>query len=336
MKGEEVALRKKLTISFLLISSGLLIISLPFIFLTAPSSAGEPLTPNVLSRPRLLFPPSGIATVPFTFDQAKILIPVWVDKKYLFMMHVDNAWSTTTFTKESIEMTPIQLGDLMEVPVMGIGGRSYIRGKSIIIGHLQIGELALENHRVVVLDWNDYPADGIIACDILYGMVITVDYDNRQISFARAEPEASLNPGANIREIIPFSIIPWETIRGGKVILPVRLEGANSLEGRIDLGSGQTIISWQAAKELGISRFNPRLKRGRTLRGGDGRPVRSYVWEFSYFQIGSITIERPLKIYIADLEIFEERPVILIGNDILQHLGKFTLNCGKQQLIVYQ
>jgi len=120
------------------------------------------------------------------------------------------------------------------------------------------------------------------------------------------------------------------------VVFPVRLQNGKPLEGRLDLGSGQSVISWEAAGELGIDRFNPRLKRGRTLRGGDGRPVRSWVWEFDSLQIGSITIEKPLRIYIADLEIFEKRPVILIGNDILQHLGRFSLQFDKQQLIIYQ
>jgi len=32
------------------------------------------------------------------------------------------------------------------------------------------------------------------------------------------------------------------------VVFPVRLPGGETLEGRLDLGSGQSIISWQAAK----------------------------------------------------------------------------------------
>jgi len=284
----------------------------------------------------LLFPLSGRVTIPFNFDEAKILIPVWIDKKYLFMMHLDNAWSITTFTKEAIEMTSLQLGDFMDIPVMGIGGKSYIRGTTLIVGHLKIGELEVENHRVAILDWKDYLADGIVGCDIIYSIVTTVDYDNRQITFSRADAETPLNLGASVREIVPFSIIPWEYVKGGKVVFPVKLPELKPVEGRLDLGSGQSVMSWQLAYKLGISRYDPGLKRGRTLRGGDGRPVRSWVWEFSSLQIGSITIKRPLSIYIADLEVFEKRPVILIGNDVLQHLGKFSLHCGKQQLIIYR
>lgn len=108
-----------------------------------------------------LFPPSGMVTVLLKFDQAKILIPVWLYKQYLFMMYLDNTWSTTNFTKESMERTPLQLG-YFNVPVRGIGVKSYIAGANLIIRHLQIKELAVESQRVVVLDWEDYPADGII------------------------------------------------------------------------------------------------------------------------------------------------------------------------------
>ena len=107
------------------------------------------------------------------------------------MMHLDNAWSTTTFTKESMEMTPLQLGDFMNVPVLGIGGKSYIAGTNLIIRNLQIGELAVESQRVVVLDWEDYPADGIIGYDIIHKVVTTVDYDKRQITFTRVDLEAT-------------------------------------------------------------------------------------------------------------------------------------------------
>ena len=63
------------------------------------------------------------------------------------MMYLDNAWSTTNFTKESMERTPLQLGYFMNVPVLGIGVKSYIAGTNLIIRHLQIRELAVESQR---------------------------------------------------------------------------------------------------------------------------------------------------------------------------------------------
>ncbi len=328
--------RGNLTIRYLLVASGLLVVLLSFIFLTASSSAGEVLSPLVPSRTRIIFPPSGRVTLPFNFDQAKILIPVRLGEGALFMMHLDNAWSTTTFTREAMEKASLRLGDFIKGPVRGIGGVSYIEGTSLIIGLLQVGELAVENLRVAVLDWGDYPADGIIGYDIEHRVVTTVDYHNRRITFTRADSETPLNPGGIIREIVPFTLRPWERAPGGGGVFTVRLQEGEPLEGCLDLGSGQSVISWQAAKELGISRFDPRLKSGGVLRGNDGRPVRSHTMVLSSLQIGSITIERPLRIYIADLEVFKRRPVVLIGNDILQHLGKLSLNYGKQQLIIYR
>jgi len=336
MKGVSMGFRGNLTIRYLLVTSGLLVVLLPSIFLKSPSSAADAHRALVLSQRKLHFPPSGQVTVSFNFDQAKILIPVRLDKKYLFMMHLDNAWNTTTFTKEAMDKTSLKLGDLVNVQVLGIGGSSYIMGTSLVIGHIQIGELDVENHRVVVLDWDDFPADGIIGCDIVYGVVTTLDYDNRLITFAKEDSESTLDLGNSIRAIVPFALRPWERAPGGKVVLPVKLPGGKTVEGWLDLGSGQTVISWQAAKEIGISRFYPKLRIGGVLRGGDGRLVRSYAWELSSLQIGSITIEGPLSIYIADLEVFKEHPVVLIGNDILQHLGKLSLHCDKQQLIIYR
>ncbi|MFB0519352.1 MAG: hypothetical protein ACETWC_08740 [Acidobacteriota bacterium] len=86
-----------------------------------------------------------------------------------------------------MERTPLQLGYFMNAPVLGIGVKSYIAGTNLIIRHLQIRELAVESQRVVVLDWQDYPADGIIGYDIIHKEVTTVDYDKRQITFTRAE-----------------------------------------------------------------------------------------------------------------------------------------------------
>jgi len=37
--------------------------------------------------------------------------------------------------------------------------------------------------------------------------------------------ETPLNHGGSIREIIPFSIIPWEGIPGGMVVFPESLPG---------------------------------------------------------------------------------------------------------------
>jgi len=141
------------------------------------------------------------------------------------MMHLDKSWSTTTFTKEAMEMTSLQPGDFVDIPVLGIPGRSFIAGTYMVIGHLRIGDMAVANHRAAVLDWDDYPADGIIGYDILHRVVTTVDYDNRQITFTRADTETTLNPGASIREINPFSIIPWKVFPNGKVVFPVSLPG---------------------------------------------------------------------------------------------------------------
>ncbi|MDH5405529.1 MAG: pepsin/retropepsin-like aspartic protease family protein [Candidatus Aminicenantes bacterium] len=321
---------------FLLIPWGLLVVLLPLLFLSTLSSAGKAAAAVARSQLKLRFPPSGKVALPFTFDDAKIHLPVRIGEEAVFTMHLDNAWSITTFTKQSIERSLIELGNFIKIPVRGIGGLSYIEGTTLLLEQFQIGELAVQNHRVVVLDWKDYPVDGIIGCEVIHRMITTIDYDNRQITFTRADLNNPLNPGISIREIIPFSINPWEGVPGGEVVLPVGLPGGKSMQGWLDLGSGQSIISWSGASELGISRFNPQLKSGGTLWGGDGRPVRSHVMELSSLQIGSITIKGPLKIYIADLDIFGDKQTLLIGNDILQHLGKITLNCNKNQLIVHK
>ena len=321
---------------FLLTTWGLLVVLLPPLFLSTPSSAGKAAAAVARSQLKLRFPPSGKVALPFTFDDAKIHLLVRIGEEAVFSMHLDNAWSITTFTKQSIERSPVELGNFIKIPVRGIGGLSYIEGTTLLLEQFQIGELAVNNHRVVVLDWKDYPVDGIIGCEIIRRMITTIDYDNRQITFTRADLNYPLNPGTSIREIIPFSINPWEGVPGGEVVLPVGLPGGKSMQGWLDLGSGQSIISWSGARELGISRFDPNLKSGGTLWGGDGRPVRSHVMELSSLQIGSITIKGPLKIYIADLDVFGDEQTLLIGNDILQHLGKITLRCDKNQLIVHQ
>jgi len=321
---------------FLLTTWGLLMVLLTLLLLSAPSSVGKAAPAVARSQLKIIFPPSGKVTLPFTFDKAKIHLPVRIGEEAVFSMHLDNAWSITTFTKQSIERSPVELGNFIKIPVRGIGGLSYIEGTTLLLEQFQIGELAVQNHRVVVLDWKDYPIDGIIGCEVIHRMITTIDYDNRQITFSRADLNNPLNPGTSIREIIPFTIIPWEGVLGGEVVFPIGMPGGKSMQGWLDLGSGQSIISWSGARELGISRFDPQLKSGGTLWGGDGRPVRSHVMELSSLQIGSITIKGPLKIYIADLDVFGDEQTLLIGNDILQHLGKITLNCDKKQLIVHQ
>ena len=321
---------------FLLTTWGLLVVLLPPLFLSTPSSAGKAAPAVARSQLKLIFPPSEKVTLPFTFDEAKIHLPVRIGKEAVFTMHLDNAWSITTFTKQAIERSPVELGNFIKIPVRGIGGLSYIEGTTLLLEQFWIGELAVKNHRVVVLDWKDYPVDGIIGCEIIRRMITTIDYDNRQITFSRADLNNPLTPETSIREIIPFSINPWEGVPGGEVVFPVGLPDGKSMQGWLDLGSGQSIISWSGARELGISRFDPQLKSGGTLWGGDGRPIRSHIMELSSLQIGSITIKGPLKIYIADLDVFGDEQTLLIGNDILQHLGKITLRCDKKQLIVHQ
>ena len=132
--------------------------------------------------------------IPFEFKSNLIIIAVRINDKDTARFIVDTGVGHTIITDPRV-LTSGSLKVVRQVTLGGAGGGSHQMASVAVDNSLAIGNLRIEHHSLIILDkdvltLSEYagtPIHGIIGYELFANVVVTVDFERREISLVQCQ-----------------------------------------------------------------------------------------------------------------------------------------------------
>lgn len=252
------------------------------------------------------------ATLPMTtLSDGRIAVPVTVQGREMNFM-VDTGGISATMTSEQASA----LGLTFKGTFRWLGGvagslmTSYVSPDNFALGRLQGSGLPV----YIDTRLSGVGVDGTLSPDMMSRFDVDFDFARGNLNLFSQDhcPGGVVYWTAGDHVVVPVELAP-----SGHIRVPVLVDG-KPLTAMIDSGSVTSVMSVHAAKALGISETDPKLKLKSSF--GLGQKYREYTYPFQTLALDGITVKTPHITVFSDETVKGVREDMILGIGILRQL----------------
>ncbi|GEM_PF-1506285 len=256
---------------------------------------------------------------------AHIVLPVVIGGRAPMSFILDTGASMSVITPQTRDALGYSPQAGLAVEGRGAGG-TITNVKLLVLERLEIGPRTYRKHAVAVADLShleeklEAPIAGILGRNFLARHKVEIDFSTGMI---RLHPEGSnLEQGemsGRRLERVPFT----EFESAPLIRVQVKLNDKHTVPAVLDLGAGRSVMNWEAAKRVGVSRKSKGVKPSKEpLLGADNKPISTASYRFARLALGATTFAQP-EVFLADLPVFRtlgiaDGPAMVFGIDMLR------------------
>jgi predicted aspartyl protease len=280
-----------------------------------------------------------VARLPVTISGTRPLVRGKLGGQPIKLL-VDTGASRTTFDKATTDRLGVATEEASDWVGYGVGGRlrAFI-GRFL---DLEIGGMKVPEKRLMVNGSAAFEGfNGVIGYDLFQLVDLDLDMKNSRVGLydprgncdgplAHWNPDADDVPMTGTREQISFQVL---------------IDG-QPINAQLDTGASYTLLSWKAARRLGLSPGAAGVEVIGKTGGIDGRGMEMSRHKFQSFQIGTETIKNPT-LLIADVFTAGQRETgsnierkteidLLLGMDFLKAHHVFVSNKQRKVYFTYE
>lgn len=300
----------------------------PFAVATAAAGAAEPRPPPPSVAPELpevtISAPEPRYVAPTLRDRiGRIWAPVYIDGQGPFRLVLDTGASRSAIVPRVVAQLGLPIDPEARIALRGITGSAEV--PFVNVARLEIGDLAAERQKLLVVQDAFGGADGVLATRTLGDRRILVEFRKDRIEIARSRNQRA-PPG--------FAVLPMRFVHGRVPVIEVRI-GTVRAKAIIDTGAQQTTGNL-ALREALLRRRQPPAGVVEGVLGVTGEVQEGLNVAAPRIALGELTV-RNARITFVDLFIFGQwkllgEPAILIGMDVWGVLDTMILDYRRREL----
>ncbi|QPQ54594.1 aspartyl protease family protein [Allosphingosinicella flava] len=276
-----------------------------------------------------------IQSTPLTMPRRHPMADVLLNGNVPLRFVVDTAAGATVVDRNIAESLGLMSGGMRQEEVHGANGSAS--HNLVKVNRVTLAGMSRENVDAVIVDMERVApgADGIIGNDVLRHYGVLFDMPNQKLVLSSME-----EPAATAKECAPNARPGRMPGMAGFALLDGELIGDAGSSGKasatmiVDTGAAQTVLNWHAARALGLTPQDPRVrKRENGTRGlaAGAAGIETYLYTLGGMRLPGWTVP-PLEVRIADLPVFkatqlDAEPAIILGADVLKQRA-FTISRG--------
>ena len=277
---------------------------------------------------------AGVAEQPYRVGaDARIATDVFVNGKGPYSFLLDTAASRSMMF-EHLRLR-LGLGTTGERPLIVYGMQNVGTAQPVVAEELRLANETIRGLSMGVLPDDSDPADGLLGMDALSNYLLVLD--RKQMRLKLLTPNG--NDSAEFRNWPSLSLVrrPVQDATASLWLMRASV-GGESVPSLLDMGSGMTILNWNAAEQMGLKRTNfPREGIPQKLRDALGtvEPV-IFAKDVTIWLGGRVFTNQT--VLVANVNVFryfhlDGGPAAIIGSGLLKD-NSLAIDFAQQRLYV--
>ena len=263
----------------------------------------------------------------FTYHQRLIFVSGRVNDKVDVLCLLDTGANVSAIDRQLARRLGLRkIRDSQVVGSAGVVAAENVAVESLEVLGARVGPLEPTSRDIVHgMTPDGRRLDFIIGYDFLKSLVVSIDFERRQLKFTRQSPICESWIPLNLKESIPR--------------LSATINDAFETELRIDTGAGifetdDVYINMTQSDRDGLAKLGPALKPVSYLSGtGSGGQVRLPVLQLKRLQLGASRVERPFAIIQPEQGYFARPDAVgFVSNNLLEKFGHVVIDYPRSRL----
>jgi hypothetical protein len=256
----------------------------------------------------------------------RVLVPVLVNGRGPFQFVLDTGANRTVLTPRLVDQLGLEITAKDHVTLSGVTGSASV--PTVLVQHLQVGDVELKRERLPVADSLSEDTQGILGVDTLAGTRIVIDFVRSRIQIRKAHHEGLMDGLTRVRA----------QCRLRRLLMIKASVGHIPVSAVIDTGSQYTLGNAALREKLGL----PAQRAASKMTDVIGETLARQVGErrlVPVLRMGSVVqVARPTVIfgdfYVFKLWRLESEPAVVVGMDMIGTLGTLLIDYQRCEIQV--